>query len=67
MDFLAMVMTAFWPAIAVRSSCADLAFLAVLHGIGAAADVQDDLVQTRDLHVVLVAEFFFHRGADAVA
>ena len=41
-------------------------FLAVTDSFCTTADVQNNFVQTWDLHVVLIAELFFHRSADRV-
>ena len=63
--FLARVMTAFWPAIAVRSFSAAWIFL-VSASRFARADVQHDLVDLRNLHGVLVAELLHQLGTDDV-
>ena len=41
-------------------------FLAVTDSFSTTADVQNDFVQTRDLHFVLVAELFLESGTDRV-
>ena len=52
----ALVITGFWPAISARSAAATAAFLESAVDF-ADAHVDDDLVDRRHLHGVLVAEF----------
>ena len=64
-DFLALVITGFWPAICCISAAAGLDLLLVL-GRLADAHVDDDLVEPRHLEPVLVAELLGHRLDDAL-
>ena len=59
-DFLALVITGFWPAICCISVGRGLDLLLVL-GRFADAHVDDDLVEPRDLELVLVTELLDHR------
>ena len=64
-DFFALVITGFWPAIGCISAAAVSTLLLVL-GRLADAHVDDDLVEPRDLELVLVAELLDHRRDDAL-
>ena len=57
--------TAFWPAISARSSAATVGFFEVGRRL-ADAHVEHDLVEARNLHLVLVAELLLQRLADGL-
>ena len=60
-DFLARVITGFWPTIAVTSLTASSSALAFCDRL-AHADVEHDLAEARHLHGVLITKLFHQRG-----
>ena len=64
-DFLAWVTTAFWPAISAEILGGDRRLLGIAGGL-ADAHVQHDLVETRNLHLVVVVELLLQRLADGL-
>ena len=63
MDFLALVVTGFWPAMAARSATSGIHDLDVLGGF-AQTHVDDDLLELRNRHRVGDVELFGQRLLD---
>ena len=64
-ELRARVTTAFWPAISARSSAATDGFLESRRRF-ADAHVEHDLVEARNLHLVVVVELLLQRLADGL-
>ncbi len=65
-DFRDFVVAGFWPAILARSPSAVWIFFEIRYRF-ADAHVEDDLVDARHFHRVLVAELLDHRGRNGLA